>query len=762
MKRWRITSVGQLVSVGLLALVLADAATIVTATNILRANVKDRAMDRLESNMQVAWRLLHDLGPTVRIEDGRMVGGTTVLNGNFAFVDDLQQLVGGVATVFQGDRRITTNVLDVSGKRGVETHLDEGPVYQAVLRDHRSFRGTVNVLGEPYYSGYDPIMDPDGHVIGILFVGYATKSFVIGISAARTLLLTLSGLGLAVVIALFLHVGRRSEQNIAQREQRLRQSNTMLDAALDNMANGLAIWTAENRLALYNRQFCEICGLQSDALQVGMDYRAFLTAMQLSGAFKDRLVDDVLAQRQELWRSRRETSYQETVAGDRLVNVLHRPMPDGRRLVSVEDVTERTKAEEQISFMARHDALTGLANRLLFNERLLSTLGERQQVALLCLDLDHFKHVNDTHGHPAGDQLLREVADRLRCCVRGSDTIARLGGDEFAIIQEDVQDPRDAAVLAERIIEALAEPVKLGSDCAYIGVSIGIVYSVDAASNADDLLKRADLALYQAKNNGRGTFSFYESEMEARMQARRTLESNLRTAFAEEQFEIFYQPLVRVRDQSISGFEALIRWRHPTEGLINPADFIPVAEEMGLIGALGSWVLRRACMDAASWPAGLKVAINLSPEQFKNSALAEETAAALALSGLPGNRLELEITEAVLMQDNISVLATLHALRAQGIRIAMDDFGTGYSSLSYLQRFPFDKIKIDQSFVRGMADRDDCRAIIHAVIGLGHSLGIAVNAEGVETMDQFTALQSEGCGEVQGYLFSKPCSPRRT
>jgi predicted signal transduction protein with EAL and GGDEF domain len=341
----------------------------------------------------------------------------------------------------------------------------------------------------------------------------------------------------------------------------------------------------------------------------------------------------------------------------------------------------------------------------------------------------------------------------MRECTRETDLVVRFGGDEFAIVQEQANQPTDATTLARRLIESLSKPYQIHGQEAVIGVSVGIAMSTDEMEDPEALLKCADLALYRAKNEGRGTFRFYEQEMDAAAQERRELEMDLRRALAEGQFEVYYQPLVQVG--GIVGFEALLRWHHPDRGMVGPVTFIPVAEEIGLIGAIGAWVLEQACMAAASWPGSLKVAVNLSPTQFRSRSLADDAARALGVSGLPARRLELEITESILIQDD-TVLETLHELRRLGIRIAMDDFGTGYSSLSYLRRFPFDKIKIDQSFVKGMENDEDCRTIVRAVIGLGRSLRMTVNAEGVETEAQLEALRGEGCGEIQGYLFSKP------
>jgi predicted signal transduction protein with EAL and GGDEF domain len=340
------------------------------------------------------------------------------------------------------------------------------------------------------------------------------------------------------------------------------------------------------------------------------------------------------------------------------------------------------------------------------------------------------------------------------------DIVARVGGDEFAIVQVAAEQPRGAIILADRLIETLAKPFDLDGHQVVIGTSIGIALAPLDGLDTDQLIKNADMALYRAKADGRGVFRFFEPEMDAKMQARRTLEIDLRKALAEGEFELFYQPLVNLASNEVSGFEALLRWNHPTRGLVSPSEFIPIAEEMGLIAPLGERILRQACAEAAGWPDDIKVAVNLSPVQFKSKTLALAVTSALASSGLPPHRLELEISESVLLQDNEATLTTLHQLRQLGVRISMDDFGTGYSSLSYLRSFPFDKIKIDQSFVRDLSGKEDSLAIIRAVAGLGRNLGMATTAEGVETREQLGYLRQEGCTEVQGYLFSRPLPAR--
>ncbi|MBN9560294.1 MAG: EAL domain-containing protein [Alphaproteobacteria bacterium] len=539
---------------------------------------------------------------------------------------------------------------------------------------------------------------------------------------------------------------------------RLEAANLWLDAALGNIAQGLCLYDADNRLKVVNRRFCEIFRLMPDQVVPGISFREVLEMSVAAGNHIGRSAGGLLAEEVGIadLRASGETRFQELSHG-RVIAISRQAMTDGGWVATYEDVTERQRAEAQIVFMARHDALTGLPNRVLFHERVeqaLAQAGRTDDFAVLLLDLDRFKAVNDTLGHPVGDELLRAVAERLQACVREVDTVARLGGDEFAVVQSGVTKAEDAAVLARRIVEVVSQPYDLDGHRIMIGASVGISIAPGDGASCGKLLKNADVALYKTKAEGRGTWRFFEPDMDARLQARRALELDLWAALANDQFELHYQPLFDLRADRIGGFEALLRWRHPVHGMVSPADFIPISEEIGLIVPLGDWVLKRACKEASVWPAHVKVAVNVSPAQFRTGHLVESVTEALAASGLPAARLELEITESVLLTNSAATLATLHALRALGVRISMDDFGTGYSSLSYLRSFPFDKIKIDQSFIRDLATTEDAEAIVRAIIGLGASLGMRTTAEGVETNEQLAWLRAEDCAEVQGYFFS--------
>jgi diguanylate cyclase (GGDEF)-like protein/PAS domain S-box-containing protein len=541
----------------------------------------------------------------------------------------------------------------------------------------------------------------------------------------------------------------------------LREHIARLESAINNMSQGLIMFDAHERVVICNDFYIEMYGLSRDVVKPGCPLIDLLWHRVETGG---HLNLDPEQYRVELLRGLAQghvTSLIVRTAQGREVLVKNSPMASGGWVATHEDITDRRRAEAQIAQLAHYDALTGLCNRSRFQEELQqveSRVKRGECFAVFCLDLDRFKEVNDSLGHPVGDLLLRAVASRLCDCVRETDIVARLGGDEFAILQVGACVPTEATVLASRLIESISIPYELTSHQVTVGVSVGIALAPDDALEPSALLRSADMALYRAKADGRNLYRFFEAEMDARMQARRSLEIDLRKAIAAGEFELLYQPIVSVRTQKVSGFEALLRWRSPTRGLLVPADFIALAEETGLIVPLGHWVLRQACMDAVEWPGDVTVAVNLSPAQFRNKQLISTVMSALAASGLTASRLELEITETVLLQDAETTLAVLQKLREIGVRIAMDDFGTGYSSLSYLRKFPFDKIKIDQSFIRDMADHDDSLAIVRAVVAMSSSLSIETTAEGVETYQQLERLKSEGCTEAQGYLFSPPRS----
>jgi len=541
------------------------------------------------------------------------------------------------------------------------------------------------------------------------------------------------------------------------RQKSSQENERLLRTILNSMALGVLMFDADAKLVFCNEPYVAMYGLSDAVAKPGCALRDLLLHHAQIGSFSED-PDDYIAKLNACLVEQKTFSKVVNAENGRVLSIVSTPVAGGGWLSTHEDITERQRAQEQIAHMARHDALTELPNRLLLREQLdceLKRVKRGECLAVLCLDLDHFKSVNDTLGHPIGDELLKLVADRLRGCVRELDTIARLGGDEFAIIMTQLKRPTDAASLSRRIRDAIVKPYVIDGHHIVSDISIGISVAPIDGVDADQLLKCADLALYGAKTEGRGNFRFFEQEMDTRMRARRDLELGLRSALANGEFELYYQPLVSVEANEVSAFEALIRWNHPIRGLISPAEFIPIAEETGLIIPIGEWVLKAACREAVNWPNHIKIAVNLSPAQLKSRELVSVVTASLEGSGIPASRLQLEITERILMQNTRATLATLHELRTLGVQIAMDDFGTGYSSLSYLRSFPFDKIKIDQSFIRDLSNGTEPLAIVHAVAGLAKCLNMIPTAEGVETRQQLETLQAVGYTEMQGYLFSK-------
>ena len=553
---------------------------------------------------------------------------------------------------------------------------------------------------------------------------------------------------------------QQQNEILRARDVELHTQNARFDAALNNMSQALCMVDANQRLIVCNVRFQELFGTPPGAVQPGSSVSDVYCAIETANRYDFQLIEAIRRDQQELVFSHRPGNFLHDVPDGPPLAVSHQPMSGGGWVATYEDVTARRQAEARIHYMAHHDTLTNLPNRALLHERLAAMLREPgrrgERLAFLCLDLDYFKTVNDTLGHPVGDALLEAVADRLRHCVRDDDLVARIGGDEFAILQPSAGHPRQAELLSQRVIESLSQPFDLDGQRVIMGVSIGIAIAMEPGGDANLLMKCADMALYCAKAEGRGTYRFFRPEMDAAMQTRRTMELDLREAMANEDFTVYYQPIFDLRANRVSGFEALVRWRHPLNGLVSPGDFIALAEELGLIVPIGEWILTRACRDAATWPDDLRVSVNLSPVQFRGESLVTTVSRALQAAGLSPRRLELEITETALLQDSEKVVSELHKLRDLGLRIALDDFGTGYSSLSYLRSFPFDKLKIDQSFVREMGTRPDCRAIVHSVAALASSLGIITTAEGVESKEQLEEIRLAGCAEAQGYYFDRP------
>lgn len=538
----------------------------------------------------------------------------------------------------------------------------------------------------------------------------------------------------------------------------LQLSNSHFDAALNNMSQGLCMVDSDGRLIVCNERFLELFDIPREHFSPG----DVIQDIESGKCQNVRAFLNFYAHQRKIARQQRNIMFVQEHDDGRAFLISHQPLEAGGWVATYEDITERRQTERKLAYMAHYDTLTGLVNRNLLQEKLSDLLSHNATpaipVAFFSLDLDLFKEVNDTLGHDIGDKLLGRVAQRLRGCADGSDIVARMGGDEFAILRDISSGPYEHELFAATILEAISQPYNIDGQEIVIGGSLGIALS-DGSMDPEQLLKHADLALYRSKANGRGSYSLFQTEMDIELQARKTMEKDLRRALAEDQFEVFYQPIVNVHDEEICGFEALVRWNHPEHGYVPPAEFVPVAEDIGLISRISEIVLARACALAAKWPNRLSLAVNLSAIQFRSSRLVDTISEALATSGLAASRLELEITESILLMESEQTLAILHQLRDLGVRIAMDDFGTGYSSLSYLARFPFDKIKIDKSFVRDLDTRADSRSIIKLIAGLGRSLDICTTAEGVETEEQLEELRAAGCTEVQGYYFAVPKRP---
>ncbi len=563
-----------------------------------------------------------------------------------------------------------------------------------------------------------------------------------------------AALAILVVVAMIFLIVRQLRRQHAAAQHQLSEKTQHLDTAINNMTQGLLLFDASGRLVICNQQYIDMFGVSPEIAKPGCHLRDLILHRQEQGTF----VGDVDAYCAKFLNpeSRGVRNTETTLPDGRTIQLIYQSSPDGGWATTLEDVTERRRVQAQIQHLAHYDALTNLPNRTLFQRHAEGLLVEAAdaQFAILYIDIDEFKRINDSLGHLIGDEFLKRVAERLRQAVGPNDFIARLGGDEFAIVQRNVSCDDDVNMLVARIYDGLRTPFDCNGHRLSSDASIGVAVAPRHGFDLFGLLKSADLAMYAAKAAGRRTSRFFEPTMEKQANLRRELESDMRTALLEGGFELHYQPLVDLCNDEVMGCEALIRWRHPLRGMVSPADFIPVAEDTGLIEEIGQWVLRTACAEAATWPAHVRIAVNVSPIQFRSQSLSLKVAAALAETGLDPRRLELEITEAVLIADDDAALAALNQLRALGVKIALDDFGTGYSSLQYLQHFPFDKIKIDRSFVKEVTRNSSSASIIRAVVSIAADRDMITTAEGVETLQQRETVQNLGCTQMQGYLFS--------
>ena len=698
-------------------------------------------------------------------EDGTFLGivFSTVPVSYFKRIDrPLQAVEGHSFMVARSDGTIITRFPDI-GNRLEKIPLHSG-WYRKVAEGGGSYRshgfdGATPQLVASQPSRQYPLVTTVGIAEAPLLKEWQRLSITI---AFGTLLI------IGCSIFLLWYVLRQFRQ-LGTSEARLAEKSEMLDTAVHNMSQGLTMFDQDLRLIMCNEQYLRVYNIPPSEMRPGITLQEVIKLRIAHGSSALAAPEDHPQSRLGAGRDILSVPLDriDRLANGKVVRVKRTVMANGWWVTTHEDVTDTKRNEARIAYLAHTDVITGLANRSHFMEKIEAAraqlAADAEPFSILMLDLDHFKYVNDSLGHAAGDLLLKAAGERLQTAVRGGDMVARFGGDEFAIIHAAADSTpgdhrRDSTVaLAGRILEAFKAPFEIEGHKMYVGTSIGIALAPDDGTDAEDLLKKADLALYETKGGGRNGFTFFDPRMTEAVAERHEIEADMRLGLARGEFELHYQPVVDVSTRELSGVEALVRWRHPDHGMMSPARFIPLAESTGLIVPLGEWVLRQACRDAMRWPAHITVAVNLSAVQFRKRNLVEAVQRALAESGLPPRRLEIEVTETVLLEKDNDHIALLHRLKELGVSVALDDFGTGYSSLSYLTMFPFDKIKIDQSFIKDMAARSDCAAIVCSVIGLGRSLDMTTTAEGVETEVQFEIVRAAGVTLAQGYLFGKPC-----
>jgi len=666
-----------------------------------------------------------------------------------AFFASLSLGPDAVISMFHKDGTMIARYPHVESMIG--RNFKHGPLFRGVLKftNHGSLMVRSPVTGVQQVGSIRKLDN-----FPIVMIATKTVDAALADWHEQTRGLVLIALAASIAVTLIvLFIVRRviSQHNAAQR--RLMLEKRRLDTAVNNLKQGLLLFDANHRLVIFNRRYVEMFGLPNGSIKAGCSLRQIMALRKKHGMFAGD-VDEYCVKVLKLVSS--SGSLTTNIPDGRVIHTALQSISGGGWVSTLEDITERQRAEDRIAHMARYDALTDLPNRSMFRDHLETMLKREENLAVLTIDIDEFKQVNDTLGHFIGDELLVAIASRLGDCMEPDDLVARLGGDEFAIVRHGIRERSDLISLIERVHTAIRVPYECAGHHLNADASIGIAMSPCDGSELEGLLRNADLALYAAKGSGRRTYRFFEPEMKVRAQKRHDMEMEIRNALFHQEFEVHYQPFIDVKTRKVLGCEALVRWRHPRHGLVSPADFIPIAEETGLIDQLGSWVLKTACHAAANWPDDIRLAVNVSPVQFKGHTLALNVASALGSSGLPANRLELEITEAVLIRDDEEALSILHELRGLGVRIALDDFGTGYSSLRYLQLFPFDKIKIDRCFINNITEPEGASHIVKAVVDIAAARNMKTTAEGVETADQLAALNELGCDQMQGYFFSPP------
>ena len=684
--------------------------------------------------------------------DGAFLGVVTraITPASFEqFFASLKLDAGAAISMYHRDGTLLARYPHVQSMIG--SNFAESPVHRTILAkaDHGTMRLTSPI------DGLDRIASARAlHDFPISIIATTTASAALADWREQTRsLVVVAALSIFMIAGMLLHVVRKLSQQHRLEKQRL-------DTAVNNIPQGLIVYDKAARVTVCNRRYIKMFGLSADVVKPGCTMQTLIEHRKQTGSFDGDVEEFCSAIIRDVSLGKATNQITEAPGG-RAIQIINQPLEAGGWVATIEDVTERTQAEQRIIHLAHYDPLTDLPNRALFHERLkqaLAALPPGDQLAVLYIDIDEFKSVNDTLGHLIGDELLKSVAVSLGRCIEGVDFVARLGGDEFAIVKTAVRAEADVIDLATRIFDTIRAPYQCLGHQVTTDASIGIALAPQHGADLHEILKNADMAMYAAKSAGRHTYRFFEPAMDAHVKARRLLEMDLREAISDGALEVYYQPCLGLQDNKITGCEALLRWRHPERGMVSPAEFIPIAEETGLINQVGEWVLTTACAEAATWPDEIRLAVNVSPVQFKSGTLALKIVGALAASGLAASRLELEITEAVLIRDDEAALAILHQLRAIGVRIALDDFGTGYSSLSYLQRFPFDKIKIDRCFVNDIEQPEGSSCIVQAVVNIASARHMTTTAEGVETRLQQQLLRTLGCSEMQGYLFS-PARP---